>query len=113
MINFQQTNLPICDVLNELQNSLAQNTPSAANIKGYADIVRDRSILRRLIEVSDSIVNSAFVPEGRTVRTLLDEAESRILQIGEEGSRKADYLEIEPLLRSVVARIDELIGGCN
>jgi replicative DNA helicase len=89
-------------------NSLAQNTPSAANIKGYADIVRDRSILRRLIEVSDSIVNSAFVPEGRTVRTLLDEAESRILQIGEEGSRKADYLEIEPLLRSVVARIDEL-----
>ena len=89
-------------------NSLAQNTPSAANIKGYADIVRDRSILRRLIEVSDSIVNSAFVTEGRPVRTLLDEAEARILQIGEEGSRKADYLEIEPLLRSVVARIDEL-----
>ena len=89
-------------------NSLAQNTPSSANIKGYADIVRDRSILRRLIEVSDSIVNSAFVPEGRSVRTLLDEAESRILQIGEEGSRKTDYLEIEPLLRSVVARIDEL-----
>jgi replicative DNA helicase len=89
-------------------NSLAQNTPSAANIKGYADIVRDRSILRRLIEVSDSIVNSAFVPEGRSVQTLLDEAESRILQIGEDGSRKADYLEIEPLLRAVVARIDEL-----
>ncbi|MEY3224028.1 MAG: hypothetical protein RL565_218, partial [Pseudomonadota bacterium] len=89
-------------------NSLAQSTPSAANIKGYADIVRDRSILRRLIEVSDNIVNSAFVPEGRSVRTLLDEAESRILQIGEEGSRKTDYLEIEPLLKTVVARIDEL-----
>jgi replicative DNA helicase len=89
-------------------NSLAQSTPSAANIKGYADIVRDRSILRRLIEVSDSIVSSAFIPEGRSVRTLLDEAESRILQIGEDGSRKSDYLEIEPLLRSVVARIDEL-----
>ena len=89
-------------------NSLAQNTPSAANIKGYTDIVRDRSILRRLIEVSDNIVSSAFVPEGRSVRTLLDEAEARILQIGEDGSRKADYLEIEPLLRTVVARIDEL-----
>jgi len=89
-------------------NSLAQNTPSAANIKGYAEIVRDRSILRRLIAVSDSIVNSAFVPEGRSVRTLLDEAESRILQIGEEGSRKGDYLEIEPLLQEVVSRIDEL-----
>ena len=89
-------------------NSLAQSTPSAANIKGYADIVRDRSILRRLIEVSDNIVNSAFVPEGRSVKTLLDEAESRILQISDDGGRKADYLEIEPLLRSVVARIDEL-----
>jgi replicative DNA helicase len=89
-------------------NSLAQSTPSAANIKGYADIVRDRSILRRLIEVSDNIVNSAFVTDGRSVRTLLDEAESRILQIGEEGSRKSDYLEIEPLLKTVVARIDEL-----
>ena len=89
-------------------NSLAQNTPSAANIKGYADIVRDRSILRRLIEVSDNIVNSAFTQEGRSVRTLLDEAETRILQIGEDGSRKADYLEIEPLLKNVVARIDEL-----
>ena len=89
-------------------NSLAQSTPSAANIKGYAEIVRDRSILRRLIEVSDNIVNSAFVPEGRSVRTLLDEAEARILQIGEEGSRKADYLEIEPLLGTVVARLTEL-----
>jgi replicative DNA helicase len=89
-------------------NSLAQNTPSAANIKGYAEIIRDRSILRRLIQVSDGIVNSAFMTEGRSVQTLLDEAESRILQIGEEGNRKADYLEIEPLLKQVVARIDEL-----
>ena len=54
-------------------NSLAQNTPSAANIKGYAEIIRDRSILRRLIQVSDSIVNTAFMPEGRSVQTLLDE----------------------------------------
>ena len=91
-------------------NSLAQNTPSAANIKGYAEIVRDRSILRRLIEVSDNIASSAFMSDGRSVRTLLDEAESRILQIAEEGHRKADYLEIEPLLKAVVARIDELFN---
>ena len=102
-------NEPEADLIGiDYLNSLAQNTPSAANIKGYAEIIRDRSILRRLIEVSDSIVNTAFMPEGRSVRTLLDEAESRILQIGEEGSRKADYLEIEPLLKAVVARIDEL-----
>ena len=57
-------------------NSLAHNTPSAANIKGYAEIIRDRSILRRLIQVSDGIVNSAFLTEGRSVQTLLDEADN-------------------------------------
>ena len=68
--------------------------------------MRDRSILRRLIEVSDNIVNSAFVPEGRSVRTLLDEAESRILQIAKRVIAKP--ITFEPLLREVVARIDEL-----
>jgi len=90
-------------------NSLAQATPSAANIRGYAEIVRDRSVLRRLIQVSDTIASSAFTPEGRHVRTILDEAESRILAIGEEGNRgKTDYFEISNLLTDVVTRIDEL-----
>jgi len=63
-----------------------------------------------VITVYESIKTEpdAFMTEGRSVQTLLDEAESRILQIGEEGNRKADYLEIEPLLKQVVARIDEL-----
>ena len=83
-------------------NSLAQATPSAANIRGYAEIVRDRSVLRRLIQVSDTIASSAFTPEGRHVRTILDEAESRILAIGEEGNRgKTDYFEISNLLTDV------------
>ena len=94
-------------------NQLASNTPSAANIRGYATIINDRSILRRLIQTADSIANSAFIADGKNVRSLLDEAESRILQIGEEGSRKADYLEIEPLLKAVVARIDELYNRDN
>ena len=90
-------------------NALAQSTPSASNIRGYAEIVRDRSVLRRLIQTSDSIAGSAFTPEGRSVQTILDEAESRILAIGEEGSRgKTDYFEIAPLLTDVVSRIDEL-----
>lgn len=89
-------------------NQLASNTPSTANIRGYAEIINDRSILRRLIQVADNIANSAFVPEGKSVRTLLDEAESRILQIGQEGSRKADYLEIEELMKEAIARISEL-----
>ena len=90
-------------------NALAQSTPSASNIRGYAEIVRDRSVLRRLIQVSDTIAGTAFTPEGRSVQTILDEAESRILAIGEEGSRgKTDFYEIGPLLTDVVTRIDEL-----
>ena len=90
-------------------NALAQSTPSASNIRGYAEIVRDRSVLRRLIQTSDTIASTAFTPEGRSVQTILDEAESRILAIGEEGNRgKTDFFEIAPLLTDVVNRIDEL-----
>ncbi len=89
-------------------NQLAANTPSAANIRGYAQIISDRSILRRLIQVADNIANSAFTNDGKAVRTLLDEAESRILAIGQEGSRKADYLEIEDLMTEAIAKIHEL-----
>ncbi len=90
-------------------NSLAQNTPSAANIRRYAEIVRDRGVLRKLVTVADEISAGAFNPQGRETRQLLDEAESRIFQIAEEGSRgNAGFQEIQPLLGQVVDRIDEL-----
>lgn len=95
-------------------NELASNTPSSANIRGYAQIINDRSILRRLIQTADSIANSAFSPE-KGVRTLLDEAEARILAIGQEGGRQNDFHEIESLMTQTVERIQELYarGGSN
>jgi replicative DNA helicase len=90
-------------------NSLAQNTPSAANIRRYAEIVRDRSVLRKLVTVADDISSGAFNPQGKDTRQLLDEAESKIFQIAEEGSRgSAGFQELQPLLAKVVERIDEL-----
>jgi replicative DNA helicase len=90
-------------------NSLAQNTPSAANIRRYGEIVRDRAILRKLVTVADEISSGAFNPQGKETRQLLDEAESRIFQIAEEGSRgAAGFQELQPLLSQVVDRIDEL-----
>lgn len=90
-------------------NSLAHNTPSAANIRRYAEIVRDRGVLRQLVTVADEISAGAFNPQGKETRQLLDEAESRIFKIAEEGSRgSAGFLEIQPLLGKVVDRIDEL-----
>ncbi|GAA4335628.1 replicative DNA helicase [Pigmentiphaga soli] len=90
-------------------NSLAQNTPSAANIRRYAEIVRDRAVLRKLVTVADDISSAAFNPQGKDPRQLLDEAEGKIFQIAEEGSRgSAGFQELQPLLAQVVERIDEL-----
>ena len=90
-------------------NALAQNTPSAANIRRYAEIVRERSVLRKLISVSDEIAGQAFKPQGKEVRNLLNDAEAKILAIAEEGARGSqNFQEIQPLLTQVVERIDEL-----
>ncbi len=95
-------------------NALAQNTPSAANIRRYAEIVRDRGVLRKLITVSDEIATQAFNPQGKEVKQMLDEAESKIFAIAEEGARGAQgWLEIQPLLTQVVERIDELYNRDN
>ena len=90
-------------------NALAQNTPSAANIRRYAEIVRERSMLRKLVSVADEIAAAAFTPQGKEARQLLDEAESKVFQIAQEGARgTTGFQEIQPLLTQVVERIDEL-----
>jgi len=95
-------------------NALAQNTPSAANIRRYAEIVRERGVLRKLITVSDEISSQAFNPQGKEVKQLLDEAESKIFAIAEEGARGAQgWVAIQPLLTQVVERIDELYNRDN
>jgi len=95
-------------------NAMAQNTPSAANIRRYAEIVRDRSILRQLITVADEVSGQAFSPQGKEVKQILDEAESRIFAIAEQGARgAAGWLPVQPLLTQVVERIDELYSRDN
>jgi replicative DNA helicase len=90
-------------------NALAHNTPSAANIRRYAEIVRERSMLRKLVAVADDIAATAFNPKGKEARQLLDEAESRVFKIAQEGARGSQgFQEIQPLLAQVVERIDEL-----
>jgi replicative DNA helicase len=90
-------------------NALAQSVPSAANMRRYAEIVRERSILRKLIAASDDIATSAFNPQGRAVSTVLDEAESKIFKIGEEGSRqKQGFQGIDKLVVSLIDRVQEL-----
>jgi len=95
-------------------NALAQNTPTAANIRRYAEIVRDRAVLRQLVTVSDEIGTTALNPQGKETKQILDEAESKIFAIAEQGSRGAQGFEsIRDLLAQVVTRIDELHGRDN
>ncbi len=90
-------------------NALAQSVPSAANLRRYAEIVRERAILRQLIGASDEIATSAFNPQGRAVSTILDEAESRIFKIGEEGSRaRHGFQSIDKLVVQLIDRVTEL-----
>jgi replicative DNA helicase len=90
-------------------NALAQSVPSAANMRRYAEIVRERSILRKLIAASDEIATNAFNPQGRAVSSVLDEAESKIFQIGEEGSRqKQGFQSIDKLVVDLIDRVQEL-----
>ena len=88
---------------------LAANTPSAANIRRYAEIVRERSILRRLVATADEIAADALNPLGRDAEILLDEAESKIFAIAESGAgHREGFVHINPLLTEVVERIQEL-----
>jgi replicative DNA helicase len=90
-------------------NAMAQSVPSAANMRRYAEIVRERSILRKLIAASDEIATSAFNPQGRPVSTILDESETKIFKIGEEGSRqKQGFQSIDKLVVSLIDRVQEL-----
>jgi replicative DNA helicase len=90
-------------------NALAQSVPSAANMRRYAEIVRERAILRKLIAASDDIATQAFNPQGRNVNTILDEAETKIFKIGEEGSRqKQGFQGIDKLMVALLDRVNEL-----
>ncbi|HVS26071.1 MAG TPA: replicative DNA helicase [Burkholderiales bacterium] len=93
----------------EYVEALAQNTPSAANIRRYAEIVRDRAILRKLAAVGTEITESAYNPLGREATDLLNESEAKVFQIAEAGARgQIGFAEIQPLLTQVVERIDTL-----
>ncbi|MDP3247910.1 MAG: replicative DNA helicase [Polaromonas sp.] len=95
-------------------NSLAQYVPSAGNIRRYAEIVRERSILRKLVAASDEIATHAFNPQGKAVAMILDEAEQKIFKIGEQGSRmKQGFQSMDTLVVSLLDRVTEMSENPN
>jgi replicative DNA helicase len=95
-------------------NSLAQYVPSASNIRRYAEIVRDRSILRKLVSASDEIATSAFNPKGRAVSQIVDESEQKIFNIGEQGKRnKQGFQAMDTLVVNLLDRVQEMADNPN
>ena len=95
-------------------NSLAQYVPSASNIRRYAEIVRDRSILRKLVSASDEIATYAFNPKGRAVSQIVDESEQKIFNIGEQGKRnKQGFQAMDTLVVNLLDRVQEMADNPN
>jgi replicative DNA helicase len=102
--------------LHELDNAggevylfeLANNTPTVANIVAYADIVRERSVLRQLIATANEIAGHAFNPQGRSSIELLDTAEQLVFAISEQGARAGGPANIKEYLAKTMDRIDTL-----
>lgn len=92
---------------------LAKNIPSAANVTAYGDIVRERSVLRQLLQVANQIADTAFNPQGRSVTELLDNAERHVFHIAEQGARDSGPQSIQSLLTKAVDRIDTLYQTKN
>lgn len=91
---------------------LVQNTPGAANILYYAQLVREKSILRSLITSSNEIAEVCYHPQGRDIREVLDFAEQRVMSIAEHNSGKQrEYKTMETLLESAIVKIDELFNS--
>ena len=89
--------------------TMAKDTPSAANISAYADIVREKSILRQLISVGTDITDSGYNTEGRDSRELLDQAERKVFEIAEQGSRNTkSFRDLKSLMKATLENIEVL-----
>jgi len=88
---------------------IAKNTPSAANIDAYANIVRERAVIREMIGVANEIAEAGFSPEGRTSHDLLDFAESKVFKIAEQRTKSTEGPQsLHSILEKTVDKIEEL-----
>ncbi|MFP3014585.1 MAG: replicative DNA helicase [Arsenophonus sp.] len=88
---------------------LAKNIPSAANINAYADIVRERAVVRDMISVANNIAAAGYDTQGRSSEELLDLAESLVFQIaGSRFNKNNGPKGIEDILSETVEKIEKL-----
>lgn len=100
-------------------DQLVRNTPTTVNLKAYAEIIRERSILRQLIDASGRISDSAFNQKERSASDILDFAESTIFNIAQHKDNNADFANMQGLMIKTIDKIQSLydnqgeISGLN
>ena len=88
---------------------LSNNTPNAINILAYADIVREKAVLRELIAVANDIAEDSYSPKGQDVKMILDEAERKVFEIAEKRNTSSEGPQnVINVLENTIARIDML-----
>jgi replicative DNA helicase len=88
--------------------TLVRDTPTAANVRAYAHIVRERALLRSLVSVGGDIASSVFSDEGMSARDLVNLAEQRVFEIAERGARRSDGAQaVRTMLPGLIDKIDE------
>jgi replicative DNA helicase len=87
---------------------LVEDTPSAANIRAYARIVRDHAMLRKLIEIGGDIAASAHATEGLTASEIVDRAEQLVFEIAEHQGRGSGFVSLKSILPKTIDRLDFL-----
>jgi len=90
-------------------SQLTSATPSAANVKAYAEIVREKSILRQMIDVGAAITTGAFSSDGRDSKELLDDAERKVFAIAEQGAKSGSgFVSVQDTIKEAIDKIQEL-----
>ena len=88
---------------------LSNNTPNAINILAYAEIVREKAILRELIAVGNRIAENSYSPKGKDIKMVLDEAEREVFAIAEKRTSSTEGPQnVLSVLESTIARIETL-----
>ena len=92
-------------------SDVVENTAGSSNIIEYAKIIREKALLRELIQISTDIAQSAYKPEGRSPSELVDLAESNIFEIAERGSRNVTFSEMSHLVKQTYDELDKRSQG--
>ena len=91
---------------------LASSSPSAANLEAYAEMIRQKSISRKLMKINSEISQLIINPQGKDAESLLDEAETKIFSLNDEASRTSSSIQkLDTLIPNTIDKLNEIAAA--